>query len=105
MSIACTRINNEPLSTSLLVDEKEPNVFNNIIHKRDGASQIANETKMVSLAVLENWVNVTASRSPTKIPNQQPQRQDETQGQGAFEVSATREQSLKSCLVGLRNTW
>ena len=51
MSIACTRIKNEPLSTSLLGNEKEPNVLKSILNKIDGASfnQIANETNMVSL--------------------------------------------------------
>ena len=70
MSIACTRINDEPLSPDLLGYEKEPNVFNSIFHKRDGASlhQIENETNIVSPAVLEN---------PAGLPCQQPQNQDE----------------------------
>ena len=72
-------INNEPLSTSLLGNEKEPNVFNSIFNKLDGISlhQIANETYVVSLAVLKNWINVTTGRSPTEFPCQQPQKQDE----------------------------
>ena len=65
MSIACTRINNEPLSTSLLGDDKEPNVFNSIFHKKDGASlhQVTNETHVVTLAVLEKWIKIPTSLS------------------------------------------
>ena len=64
MSIACTRINDEPLGTSLLGDKKEePNSFNRIFSKIDGASfnQIRNETHIVAPTVLENWTNVTAA--------------------------------------------
>ena len=59
MSVAGTHINNEPLSTSLLGDDKEPSVFNSIFNQRDGAglNQIANETHIVTLAVLENWIS------------------------------------------------
>ena len=61
MSVACTRINNEPLSTSLLGNEKETNMLNSIFDKPDGTSlhQIANETHIVSPTVLENWINAT----------------------------------------------
>ena len=58
MSIACTRINNEPLSTRLLGNEKEPNVFNSIFNRINGAS-------FVSPAVLDNWINVAAGRPQT----------------------------------------
>ena len=36
--IACTRLNHEPLSTSLLDNEKETNVFNSRFNKPEGAS-------------------------------------------------------------------
>ena len=67
MSLACTRINNEPLSPNLLGSEKETNVFNSVFRKRDGAStnQIPNETNIGSPAV------------PVRFPCQQPQKQDE----------------------------
>ena len=69
MSVACTRINNDPLRTRLLGNEKEPNVLNSIFHKRDGANfnQIANETNIVSPALQENWINVPTSRSQTGL--------------------------------------
>ena len=61
MSVACTSINDEPLSTSLVDNEREANVFNNIPNKHDGLSfhQIPDETHAVMLAVLENWIDVT----------------------------------------------
>ena len=47
---------------NLLATKKEPNVLKSILNKIDGDSlnQIANETRTVSLAVLENKINVTA---------------------------------------------
>ena len=56
---------NEPLSTSPLGNEKETNVLNSVLNKLDGTSlnQIANETHVVSLGVLENWINVTTDWS------------------------------------------
>ena len=44
MSVACTSINDEPLSTNLLGNEKETNMFNSIFNKPEGNSfnQIAN---------------------------------------------------------------
>ena len=73
MSVACTRISDEPLSSSLLGNEKN-NVFKNNFNKPDGTSfnQIANEPRMVTPAVLEDIDHV-----PTGFPISKPQRQDE----------------------------
>ena len=58
---AGTRISGGPLSTSLLGNETETNLLNSIFNKPDDSSfnEIANETHVVSPAVLENRVNVT----------------------------------------------
>ena len=64
MSVACTSINHEPVSSSILGNEKETNVFNSSLNKPNGSSfnQITNETHVVTPAVLENWINVTTNR-------------------------------------------
>ena len=65
MSIVATRINDEPSSTSYLGKEEETNELNSIFDKTDGTSlnQIADETHVVSRAVLENWINVETARA------------------------------------------
>ena len=112
MSAACKRINNELPSTSLLGDQKEPNVFNNSLNKPNGTSyqQIANEPRVVTLAVLENWINITtgwASKSATSDTGrstgcfcasgwERAELLSDTK-QGAFEVScgrATRDEAI-----------
>ena len=67
MTIACTSINNEPLSTSLLGKKEEINVLNSVFDKTDGTSldQIADQTHTVAPAVLENWINSTDGRPQT----------------------------------------
>ena len=65
MSVACTRINDETQSPSLIGNEKETNVFNSGFNKPDGASldKITDESHVVTLAVLENRINATTGRS------------------------------------------
>ena len=65
MSVACTRINDETPSPSLIGNEKETNVFNSGFNKPDGASldKITDESHVVTPAVLENRINVTTGRS------------------------------------------
>ena len=79
VSIACTRINNEPLSTSLLGRRKETNAFNSIFNKADETrfNHIANETHVVTPAVLEDWVYINDRPVQTGFPCQQPQERDE----------------------------
>ena len=70
MSVARTRINNKPLSPSLLGNEEKTNVFNSRLNKPDGTSfhQITNKTQAVTPAVLENWINETAGPSWVSKP-------------------------------------
>ena len=80
MSVACTRINNEPLSPSLLGNQKETNVFSSRFNKTDGTifHQITDKTHAVAPAVLEDWINVTTRHLvPAELPSQQPQKQDD----------------------------
>ena len=64
ISVACNRINNEPLSNSLLGHEKETNEFNSRFDKLDGTSffQTTDKAKVVTSAVLEHSINVTTGR-------------------------------------------
>ena len=52
-------------------------MLESIFDKTDGTSlnQIADETHVVSPAVLENWINVETGPGPTRTC-QQPQKQD-----------------------------
>ena len=80
MSFACTRINNEPLSTSFLGNEQETNVFNCSLNKPGGTSShvIADETRVVTDAGCAGKLDQRSDRLvPTGIPCQQPQKQDE----------------------------
>ena len=66
----CTRINDEPLSSNVLGNEEEPNVLNSSLHKPDGTSfSETHETHVVTPAVLENWINVTAGRQQPGLIN------------------------------------
>ena len=49
MSVACTRINNEPLSPSLLGNETETNALDSRFNEPDGTNfhQITDETHLV----------------------------------------------------------
>ena len=66
------------MSYSLLGNDKETSV-QRFFNKPDGTSfnQIANETHVVTLAVVEDWINIATGRSQPGFPCQQPQKQDE----------------------------
>ena len=58
---------------------KKTNVFNSRFNKPDGSNknQIANETHVLSPAVLENCINISTDRSQPGFPCRQPRKQDE----------------------------
>ena len=62
MLVAFTRINDEPLSPSLLGHELETNGLNSRFNK-PSLHQITNQAQVVTPAVLENWINVTTGWS------------------------------------------
>ena len=65
MSVACTRINDEPLSPSLLRNEEKTNVFNSRFNKLHATSihQITDKTHFGTPTVLENWINTSTGQS------------------------------------------
>ena len=67
MSVPCTTINDEPLSPSLVGNEKETNVFNSRFIKPDGSlHQVTNEIHAVT-QVLEIWMHVPTRTSRASI--------------------------------------
>ena len=78
MSVACTSINNEYLSRSLLGNKKETNVFNRSLNKPDGTSfhiPGRNPRSVGGCAGKQNQRN--GWTVPARFPCQQPQNQDE----------------------------
>ena len=72
--MAYTCFNDEPLSTSLLGNEKEPNAFNSISNRLDGTC----EPNLRSVAGCAGKLDQRYGRPlPARFPHQQPQKQDE----------------------------
>ena len=79
MSVACPRINNEPLSPSLLGNEQETNVFNRRFKKPDGPSlhQIANKTPLSDVGCAGKLDPRNDRPVRAELPCQQRQKKDE----------------------------